>query len=485
MDGYFYMFRYVMALNFFALGGPDWFLDHKFLSVENVCRWNTANGGVLCYQYEGAVVPVELILSSNNLRGEIPVENGKLYTLRGLNFGVNLLTGSIPSEFCSLFDLRYLVLNHNALSGSIPACVGLLSDLDELVLSDNALDGSLPPELGNLQRLESFYIDDNKLEGDPAPVFNKLTNLTHLMANANQFKSDIDFAFLAGNTRMQWLDISHNRFTGRGMLPGHLFRSPMQVLDVSENQVSCDFPTTLVENTDLWFLSLSGNKISGPLNCLSALKGLRHLDVSNNLVIGSMEPIGLLEHLEILFLSENFAFTAGPVPASFANLGNLTELSLRNTQRNGPLPKLAPKLKFLDLSTNALQGTVPAAYGSQLNLTILLLNGNGGITGELPSSFQQLSNLRAVFTDGTSLDKQTMDVLCMLQDLHHVEGDVVLVADCDECSCRGCKCCSSGSCSDPPLDNVDVSWESDFQRQKFELLGYSDGLRKDHPTPSP
>jgi hypothetical protein len=37
---YMYMFRYVMAVNYYALGGPDWEKKHGFLTEADVCDWN-------------------------------------------------------------------------------------------------------------------------------------------------------------------------------------------------------------------------------------------------------------------------------------------------------------------------------------------------------------------------------------------------------------------------------------------------------------
>jgi hypothetical protein len=37
---YMYMFRYVMAVNYYALGGPDWKRKHGFLTDADVCEWN-------------------------------------------------------------------------------------------------------------------------------------------------------------------------------------------------------------------------------------------------------------------------------------------------------------------------------------------------------------------------------------------------------------------------------------------------------------
>ena len=39
-DSYMYMFRYVMAVNYYALNGPEWTKQLNFLSDADVCEWN-------------------------------------------------------------------------------------------------------------------------------------------------------------------------------------------------------------------------------------------------------------------------------------------------------------------------------------------------------------------------------------------------------------------------------------------------------------
>jgi hypothetical protein len=55
-DGYMYMVRYVMALNYFAFQGSNWVADLNFMSEKDVCNWNqdvvvddkVQNLGLLC-----------------------------------------------------------------------------------------------------------------------------------------------------------------------------------------------------------------------------------------------------------------------------------------------------------------------------------------------------------------------------------------------------------------------------------------------------
>jgi hypothetical protein len=58
-----YLFRYVMALNYFAFDGDKWFAPLKFLSNEPVCKWKSLDFGVLCYEVDGEELPLELVLS--------------------------------------------------------------------------------------------------------------------------------------------------------------------------------------------------------------------------------------------------------------------------------------------------------------------------------------------------------------------------------------------------------------------------------------
>lgn len=61
-----------------------------------------------------------LDLSCNNLTGDIPLELGKLSSVRELNLSHNQLTGFIPQTFSNLVKLESLDLSYNTLSGQIP-----------------------------------------------------------------------------------------------------------------------------------------------------------------------------------------------------------------------------------------------------------------------------------------------------------------------------------------------------------------------------
>ena len=57
-EGYNFMARYVMAVDFFALGGGNWNPTLNFLSSEDVCFWNNGEDlGVYCDVYDDSPIP--------------------------------------------------------------------------------------------------------------------------------------------------------------------------------------------------------------------------------------------------------------------------------------------------------------------------------------------------------------------------------------------------------------------------------------------
>jgi len=62
-QGYLYVARYVMALNYFAMGGKRWLSRLNFLSGDDICRWNKANWGIFCSPEEGRRdIPVRMYI---------------------------------------------------------------------------------------------------------------------------------------------------------------------------------------------------------------------------------------------------------------------------------------------------------------------------------------------------------------------------------------------------------------------------------------
>ena len=114
-------------------------------------------------------------LGGNELSGEIPEglgeprkdpnAEGAVPALEELDLRCNNLTGPIPKAIGNLKNLKLLVLSGNQLEGEIPGDFDRLAALEKLRLNDNRLTGDIPDALGRLQRLRILDISCNGLSG--------------------------------------------------------------------------------------------------------------------------------------------------------------------------------------------------------------------------------------------------------------------------------------------------------------------------------
>lgn len=354
------------------------------------------------------------------------------------------------------------------------------------------LHGELPTELATLSQLKSLVLDGNHFSGDFKFVVNNLTALDALIMSNNNFTTVIDSSFLATSINLTLADFSQNNITllDDGIFPTHLFSMPqLQLLDLSHNKLKGTLPDGLLENTVLQFLALDANQLKGNLSpSLANLKNLTSLSINNNGFIGSMDMFGNMTNLVSLFLSEN-AFGVGTVPTSFARLTMLSELSLRNTKRQGLLPDFIgnfTNLLILDLGTNALSGAIPSSYGELPNLQYLLLNDNTKIKGSLPATFKKLESLSGLFVEGSTLTG-SLNFLCGLPNIQRNGAEDILLADCFgatpkiNCTCPACQCCPptlNNSCPQPLLSSLDASWETNFMRQSYDFVNGTKKIQK-------
>ena len=137
-----------------ATNGPRWSNNEGWLSDAPISKW----AGVAPFEDLGAL----LILSQNQLSGEIPLELSNLYKLTVLGLSGNDLSGEIPPELGKLVSLERLSLNGNQLSGEIPLELGNLPNLRRLHLDENELSGCLPASLQ-----DQLDLDRSNLGGLP------------------------------------------------------------------------------------------------------------------------------------------------------------------------------------------------------------------------------------------------------------------------------------------------------------------------------
>ena len=306
-----------------ATEGYNWTIQINWLTDNPIDTWHgvSAAGG----QVTG------LVLSQNNLTGEIPAELGELASLDSLKLDRNALGGEIPPELGDLSSLTKLELYNNKLSGGIPIELGSLHNLSWLVLAGNPLGGSIPEELSRLKRLEVLALTRNQLTGEVPAWLGDLSNLTSLWLNGNQ-------------------------------LNGHI-------------------PVELGNLNRLWALSLAGNELTGPIPAeLGNLTALFQLWLSFNKLSGSIPAeLGKLDNLVRLSLAENQL--SGALPSALGNLAKLELLSVEENRLSGPIPPEfgnLPKLKYLRVDNNgSLTGALPNSLTGLAELVQFYFDGTG------------------------------------------------------------------------------------------------------------
>ena len=116
-----YTEREILEIFYHATDGPNWKRNDNWLSDKPLSEWF----GIKVHENSNSKFIVKVInLFSNNLKGEIPKEIGKLINLKGLYLYNNKLIGEIPKEIGKLINLKYLYLCHNL--GEIPKEIGKL-----------------------------------------------------------------------------------------------------------------------------------------------------------------------------------------------------------------------------------------------------------------------------------------------------------------------------------------------------------------------
>jgi hypothetical protein len=301
-----------------------------------------------------------------------------------------------------------------------------------------------------------------------------MTSLEVLFIEDNLFTGDIDNEFAKDLIYLFVIDISSNFFTSAEYgIPPHIFDLPqLEVLDFSNNTLQGSIPQEIPVNNRLEFLSVHENMMGGEIpSQLANLIVLEHLDLSNNKFHGPLrEEIFGMKILSEVFLSENPGLEADPLPETLATMTQLVEISLKNTNRTGPLPELVgfEKLALLDLDNNKFTGTIPPNYGGLSSLIHLHLNRND-LSGSMPE-FTGTNSLATVLVDKTGVTGDFTSICNLpaftVDIFFFPEVEVIAVADCSDAdsgiTCPCCHCCSKDQpvCSDPVVSSLDWTWEN-------------------------
>ncbi|KAJ3100555.1 hypothetical protein HDU97_002136 [Phlyctochytrium planicorne] len=171
-------------------------------------------------------------------------------------------------------------------------------------------------------------------------------------------------------TRLEWPGDGTRPKLARAM-PDISKLNFLEYLDLSQHDLTGEFPSYLYGFTRLQEMHLNRNKFTGQLK----------------------EDIGNLKNIRVLSVFENKL--TGSAPSSIGNLGNLNTLQLQQNLFTGPIPSSFGQLQsvaVMDLSRCAFSGTIPSQLGSLQNLEQLYINENQ-LTGTVPSGLFTLPKL--------------------------------------------------------------------------------------------
>ncbi|XP_022754966.1 receptor-like protein kinase 5 isoform X3 [Durio zibethinus] len=279
-----------------------------------------------------------LVLFFNQLSGEIPESIGRISTLTDVRLFGNNLSGTLPPDFGRYSMLERFEVSSNKLTGKLPEHLCYGGKLLGVVAFDNNLTGELPKSLGNCGSLTIVDISGNGLKGSiPSGLWISL-NLQMLMISDNNFTGELPKKVSQSLSR---LEISSNKFFGQipdevnswkslvvfkasnnllnGTIPTALTALPfLTTLLLDQNQLHGFLPSAIISWRSLNSLNLSQNKLSGPIpEEIGFLPSLLELDLSRNQISGLIPPnLGLLR-LTLLNLSSNLLI--GSIPKQFEN----------------------------------------------------------------------------------------------------------------------------------------------------------------------
>ncbi|KAK6120462.1 hypothetical protein DH2020_045799 [Rehmannia glutinosa] len=413
--------------------------------------------------------------SNNSFSGEIPKNLSQCRNLHYLNLMDNELTGIIPHEISSLIKLYALGLSDNDFSGNnIPPIFGNFTSLIELSLSNCGLHGYIPESLVHLRKLKRLILDTNKLTGKiPSGIYN-ISTLEIFAVFTNQLQGDIPSYIGSTLPNLRNLGLGDNNFSG--VLPVSLSNaSSLQYVGLFASSFTGPMPKNLGRLLDLRFLSIWSTNVEDDIGFISSLTNCTRLtvvDIFDNMLTGSLPSTitNLTTQLRKLTIGINRIH--GTIPP---------DLSVNNF--SGVIPREIMSISslsiYLDLSYNALFGSVPSEVGLLRDLSDLDLSHNR-LSGIFPNTISGCISLQRLHLDGNSFIgeiPQGLSVLRGLQDLDLSRNNFsgLIPSFLDELHLLNLNLSFNRLQGPVPLDGV---FETRVQfHYKFKKLSYADLLK--------
>ncbi|KAG7960907.1 hypothetical protein I3843_10G151000 [Carya illinoinensis] len=332
--------------------------------------------------------------SSCNFSGSIPTTMANLTQLLYLDMSFNNFTGPIPS-FSKAKNLTQINLSHNDLTGQITSTHWEeLKNLVNLDLRDNSLNGSIPASLFSHLSLQILQLSNNQFSGLFSNISSDVLNTLDLSSNNLQGAIPVSVLNFQG---LKILSLSSNNFNGSFKLNMIEQLRHLSSLDLSYNSLSIEYDRTGSPSPsfpNITTLKLASSKMKVFPDFLRYQSKLTVLDLSDNEIGGEIPNwIWKLPFLLQLNLSFNSLVTLEGSPR---NASGLTVLDIRSNRLQGQLPVLPPSATYLDFSRNNFSSIIPLDIGDFLSYAYFFSLSSNKVNGSIPASICNATYLQVL-----------------------------------------------------------------------------------------
>ncbi|XP_014498882.1 LRR receptor-like serine/threonine-protein kinase GSO2 [Vigna radiata var. radiata] len=371
-----------------------------------------------------------------------------------LDLSYNMLTSSTFNFSLNLQEL-YLSDNNIVLSSPFHSTFPSLVILD---LSYNKMSSSVFQNIFNSSsKIQNLYLKNCSLRDDSflmsaISITNSPSSLIYLDLSFNMLKSSSIFYWLFNSTtNLRTLALYDNMLEGPIPDGFRKVMNSLEVLDLSSNKLRGEIPSFFGNMCTLQSLDLSDNKLSGNISSLIQNSSLcnRHvfqgLCLSDNQITDILPiSIGLLSELEFLYLDGNCL--EGDVTES--HLSKFSKLRFLSLSDNSLSLKIVPNwvpsfqiislelrscklgpsfpswlqtqryLRFLDISENRLNGSVPKWFWSNMHNVAYLYMSQNNLCGAIPNNISlKLFNRPSIFLNSNNFEGKIPQFLLQASDL--------------------------------------------------------------------
>ncbi|KAL3894163.1 MAG: hypothetical protein SGCHY_005435 [Lobulomycetales sp.] len=336
------------------------------------------------------------------------------------------IAGDLPPSLADLKNIQALYIFNNSISGGLDV-ISEMESLEIFVAHSNNFAGTIPEEITSLVNLTVFAVSNNELSGPiPSSIANLSESLKVFSVFGNQLAGVIPSGF--SSLRLEYLYIDSNQFSGpmpdisafplSGVSVDGVNLNSSFVCDVtsaSGSSLCSDFaiPAKCQGRQDIPTCTINDCKVLNrwlpnlipPESCCNG-----HFEEEDGRILEvQCTPEGriniLYVRIAISLLSRvigDYADDASvAMPASLADLTELSELYLYNNSLSGPIPDefWSLDLKVLLAYGNNFTGSLPAGLGTTYmpNLEIFDLSMNT-LSGSLPESIGGLQDTLRYFS---------------------------------------------------------------------------------------